>query len=251
MYPSINIGSLALPTTGLLTIFGAYFCLALIERTAVRTRHNPNDVYALGTLGVAAAFIGARLVFVSEFWASYSANPLSIIWPLNNGYNAPAGLLIGVVAAFFYARGKQMPPAKTLNALLPGVLVGLMVLSLKDFLAGPGYGTVTAVPWAISQFGISRHPVQIYELILGAYCLWLWWRLTGQGRADGFVFLAVTAVYSAGRLFLDAFRDNAWITASGFHIWQIIALILLVLCLLLLRRFLFSTVPHPENKPNP
>ena len=58
---------------------------------------------------------------------------------------------------------RQLPPAGTLDALAPGLVVGLMVVSLADFLAGPGYGSETTLFWAIDLFGVRRHPVQLYE----------------------------------------------------------------------------------------
>ncbi len=240
MYPSINLGGFALPTAGLLYIFGAYFALSVIEKTAVRVKHDAEEIYALGTVTLVAGVVGARLVFVSEYWAAFSTNLLSIIWPLNTGYNTWAGLFIALVAGFFYARGKQMPAAKTLDAIGPGLVFGLMIISLKDFLAGPGYGVVSTVPWAISQFGISRHPVQIYELIAGLIALGIWWQMTRHSAQDGLPFLVTTAVYSASRLYLDAFRDNAWLTTNGLHMWQIVSFIFLIVSIFFLRNYLPS-----------
>ena len=248
MYPSINIGSFALPTAGLLYIFGAYFCLGLIEKTAVRVKHDPQDIYALGTTALVAGIVGARLVFVTEYWAAFSSNLVSIVWPLNTGYNGWAGLFIGLAAGFFYARGKQMPAAKTGDALIPGVIFGFIILSVKDFLAGPGFGTVSAVPWALSQFGLSRHPVQIYEILAGLLGLAIWWRLSSKSQMAGFLFWVTTAVYSASRLYLEAFRDNAWLTTSGLHIWQIVCLILLVVSIIFLRNYIIPI--HPQITPN-
>ncbi|MEM7331164.1 MAG: prolipoprotein diacylglyceryl transferase family protein [Chloroflexota bacterium] len=248
MYPAINIAGFALPTAGLLYIFGAYFTLSVIEKTAVWVNHDSEEIYALGTVTLVAGVVGARLVFVSEYWAAFSTNMVSIVWPLNTGYNSWAGLLIGLVAGFFYARGKQMPPAKTLDAIVPGLVFGLMIISLKDFLAGPGYGVISTVPWAISQFGISRHPVQIYELIAGVVSLGIWWRMSRSERRDGLLFLITTGVYSASRLYLDALRDNAWLTTNGLHVWQIISFIILVLCVFYLRYYLPAPTPKTNNQ---
>lgn len=246
MYPTINIGSFALPTAGLLYIFGAYFCLDLLERTAVRVKHDPTQMYALGTTTLVAGIVGARLVFVIEYWAAFRENLLSIVWPLNSGYNSWAGLLIGLTAGFFYARARQLPPAKTLDALVPGVLAGFAIISLKDFLVGPGYGTASTLPWALSQFGISRHPVQIYELLLAVVAFYSWWRMTRRSVQSGFPVLVVTAVYSAGRLYLDAFRENAWLTANGLHVWQLVSFVALIAALFFLRPYL---LPTPKKDP--
>lgn len=242
MIPSINIGPLAIPTAGLLYIFGAYICLEIIEKTAVRLKQNATDIYTLGVLTLAAGIVGARLVFVTEYWAAFRQSLLSIIWPLNTGYNVWAGVFIGAAAGFFYARAKRLPPAATADALLPGLLVGFLVISLADFLAGPGYGTISRLPWAISQFGIKRHPVQIYEILLAVLALLVWWRVTGKPYRAGVPFLMATAVYAAGRLFTDAYRANTLLLPNGLHLWQIVAFGVLVTVVFLLR----FTLPPAE-----
>jgi len=245
MFPTLNIGPLAFPTTGLVIIFGAYLCLTLAEKSAIRLRQNHIALYSLATTGLVAGFVGARLAFVIEYWAAFQENLLGIVWPLNTGYNTWVGLLISVAAMFFYGRFKQLPPAQTLDALAPALITGLMVVSLADFLGGPGLGTLTSVPWGIPQFGIRRHAVQLYELITGASALLLWWQLSKQQRKAGQLFWGVTAVYSAGRLFFDAYRADAWLTANGYHILQIIMLIILLMSLFLLG--LINPFPTADN----
>jgi prolipoprotein diacylglyceryltransferase len=114
------------------------------------------------------------------------------------------------------------------------LIIGLMVVSLADFLGGPGLGTLTSVPWGMSQFGIRRHAVQLYELSIGAAALLLWWQLSKQPGKAGQMVLGVTAVYSTGRLFFDAYRANTPLTANGYHILQIIMLVILLTSLFLL-----------------
>jgi prolipoprotein diacylglyceryltransferase len=41
-------------------------------------------------------------------------------------------------------------------------------------------------------------------------------------------------VYGFGRLFVDAFRADAWVSAGGWHVLQILALLVTLTCLLLL-----------------
>ncbi|HEX6386737.1 MAG TPA: prolipoprotein diacylglyceryl transferase family protein [Anaerolineae bacterium] len=236
MLPTINIGPFVFPTAGLVYIFGVWACLNLIDWSARRLDLEPETTYALGATGVLAGFIGARLTFVALHWPAFQENLLGIVWPLTTGYNAWGGVVVGLAAAFFYGRARQLPPAATLDALAPGLVAGLIVISLADLLAGPGFGTLTLLPWGIEQFGLYRHPVQIYEIIVGIVALLVWWWLAGRRAFAGQLFLATTAVYSAGRLFVDAFRANTWITNDGWHVLQIISLAALLASLLLLAR---------------
>ncbi|MEJ2748498.1 MAG: prolipoprotein diacylglyceryl transferase [Anaerolineae bacterium] len=64
--------------------------------------------------------------------------------------------------------------------------------------------------------------------MVGALALLVWWRLRDQRLFAGQLFLMSVSVYSGGRLLVDAFRDNAWVTAGGYHIVQIISLIVMI-----------------------
>jgi len=233
MFPAINLGPFVLPTAGLLYILGAWFSLSLVERTAKQLGLDSEKTYGVAATAVFGGLIGARLVFVAIYWQAFQNNLVSVIWPLNTGYNLWGGLAIGLAAAFFYGRFHQLPFAATLDTLIPGALVSLIIISLADFLAGPGFGTLTRVPWAITQYSMRRHPVQIYEILVGFTALLVWWRLRDNRLFAGQLFLFTTSVYSGGRLLVDAFRDNAWLSSGGYHILQIISLAVMIITLYL------------------
>jgi prolipoprotein diacylglyceryltransferase len=129
-----------------------------------------------------------------------------------------------------------MALAPTLDALAPLLVIGLIIVSLADFLGGPGFGTNTDMPWGIVQFDVRRHPVQLYEIGVGLAALLAWWMLRDRREFEGQLFLVTTAVACFGRLFVDAFRANAWISNGGWHTLQIICLLITVTCLILLAR---------------
>jgi len=228
MFPVINLGRVVLPTAGLLYILGAWFALSLVERTAKQLKLSSEKTYGAAATALFGGLIGARLTFVAIYWQAFQDNLLGIIWPLNTGYNLWGGLVIGLAAAFFYGRYHKLPAASTLDALAPGLILGLIIVSLADFLAGPGFGALTRVPWAINQYNMRRHPVQIYEVLVGALALLVWWRLRNGRLFQGQLFLLSVSVYSGGRLLVDAFRENAWLSDGGYHILQILSLIVMI-----------------------
>lgn len=236
MIPSLNLGPLVLPTAAFVTILGAWVCLALAERTARWLGLDAEAMSGLVASGLIAGVVGARLTFVALYWPAYQDNLLGIIWPINSGFNALGGLFFGAAAMFFYGRYKQMALASTLDALAPIIVTGLITLSLADFLGGPGFGTNTDMPWGISQFGIRRHPVQLYEIGAGLLALLTWGIIRPRRTFEGELFLMTTAVYCFARLFLDAFRANAWVSSGGWHVIQVLCLLISVGCLILLAR---------------
>lgn len=236
MLPNISLGPLVIPSNGLVIIVGLWIVLTVVERSARKLGLDAEKTYSLAAVALAAGFIGARLVFVVLHWSAFKVNLIGVLWPLTSGYDLWGGLLFAVAAGFFYGRAKQLPPAATLDALAPGIIAALITVSLSDLLAGPGYGLETSLPWAFDVYGINRHPVQIYEIIVAAAAL-VTWRIALPSRSfQGQLFLLTLAVYSGGRLFVDAFRANAWLTDSGIHVVQVISLVVVLACLFLIAR---------------
>jgi phosphatidylglycerol:prolipoprotein diacylglycerol transferase len=236
MLPTLEIGSLVLPTAGLVYILGIWVSLTLVEKAANALDADTSAIYGVATAALISGFISARLFFVATHWDAYRQSPLGIIWPLTSGFNWWAGLALGVAGAFFYARARRLQAGVTLDALAPGLVLAFMTVSLADFLAGPGYGEVSDLPWSVTLFGISRHPVQIYELLAGLAALLAWRYAFVRRTASGQLFLVTIAVYSAGRLMVDAYRANAWLVEGGYHGLQIVSLGVLLISLFLLAR---------------
>ncbi|MCB9007953.1 MAG: prolipoprotein diacylglyceryl transferase [Ardenticatenaceae bacterium] len=251
MFPYVNIGPLAFPSTGLVILLGAWLGLSLVERTAKRLGQNQTLIYGVAATAVFLGFIGARLTYVVQRWPAFRHNLLDIIWPLNTGYVVWGGVVLGLIAAFFYARSKRLALWPTLDALAPGIVFALMMASLADFVGGPGFGSLTAVPWGISQYGVKRHPVQLYEILVGGLALLAWWRSSQRaGHIAGRPFLMATAVYSAARLFVDAFRETAWVTGEGFHILQISSLVILLAALFQIGRMTAPDTTQTHDEPS-
>lgn len=236
MLPALDLGPVSLPTAGLVYILGAWLALSAVERATARLGGDVAHTYQLAVAALASGVVAARLIFVAQRWDAYRQNLLGIVWPLTSGYNVPAGLLVGIAVAVFLARARRLPGWRTLDALAPGLLAALLAHSLADFLAGPGFGVQTDLFWGIDLFGVRRHPVQLYEIATALLALLAWQRAARAGVEPGQPFLLATAVYSAGRLFGDAFRANAPLTASGLHVVQLITFALLLTSLWLLPR---------------
>lgn len=236
MYPTITIGPLVLPSAGLVYIIGAWIALSTVERSAKKLGLEADATYAMAAITVAAGFIGARLLFVIFHWPAYRDNIIGIVWPITSGFNLWGGMFFALSAGLLYGRAKQLPLMASLDALAPGLLVGFIVISLADFLSGPGYGTETDFPLGINLFGITRHAIQIYEILVAIVALIVWWAAYDYRQDDGQLFLMSTTVYAAGRLLVDAFRANTPLTANGYHIVQIISLVVLLACVYLLGR---------------
>lgn len=243
MLPTLNVGPLTLPTANLTYILGIWLALIAVEKAAQRLDLHVPWTYNVAVITLVTAFVIARLAFVATHWSAYQENLLGIVWPLTGGFNLWVGLAAGAAAAFFYGRARRLALGATADALAPGLLVGFLTISLADFLAGPGFGVAADLPWSVNLFGVRRHPVQLYEILAALLGLLVWINIHRKQVAPGQRFLSSIAVYSAGRLFVDAYRANAPLTAGGYHLIQLIALAALLVSIILLMRTAPTVAP--------
>jgi phosphatidylglycerol---prolipoprotein diacylglyceryl transferase len=234
MFPIIHIGPLSIQARGLILLAAFWLAAEAAERGAKRLGLRGDVVYSLAFIAAAAGLIGARLGYVLEHWVAYQ-NDLGSIVALNFNTLSPlAGVVTGVLAGYWYARRKRVANRRLLDALTPGFIVLAGGLALADLASGDAYGSPSSLPWAIELWGAARHPTQVYQLIavivIGVMVL------KSKRSFDGAWFGLFVALYSAVRLFSEAFRGDSE-TISGLRTAQLVSLIVLLIALVLLRRW--------------
>jgi phosphatidylglycerol:prolipoprotein diacylglycerol transferase len=162
-----------------MSALGVLLGLFLAQRTARVVGLNTGLVWNLCVAGLFSALIVQRLLLVLLNWSEVRLHPqwmlaLSMIHhPLLTG----AGVVAGVSVAAIYARHKRMSLPATADALAAPLALGLAFEQLGALLAGSGYGTETAVRWAVTYtspqaarwsgtpLGTPLHPVQAYAAL--------------------------------------------------------------------------------------
>jgi prolipoprotein diacylglyceryl transferase len=238
MLPTLQLGPLALQVPGLVLLAGLWVGLTLSERRARRKGDNPGDLFNLVFIALIAGIIGARLSYAITYPSAFAANPLSLL-SINPGLFDPlAGVFIGICAAAIYIYRKQLPFWSTLDALTPFFAVLAIAQGIAHFAAGSAFGTPTDLPWGINLWGATRHPTQIYEILLAAIILLAVYLIDKSqlGQTSGFTFLSFIALSAAARLFSEAFRGDSTLIGNGFRSAQIISWLVLATCLALLGR---------------
>jgi prolipoprotein diacylglyceryltransferase len=234
MLPVIRLGPLSIQARGLILLAALWLAAEAAERSAKRLGLRGDVVYGLALVAAAAGLIGARLGYVLEHWAAYQSD-LGAIVALNFNTLSPlAGGATAVLAAYLYARRKGVANRRLLDALTPGFIVFAGGLALADLASGDAYGSPSSLPWAIDLWGAARHPTQIYQLlavmVIGLIVL------KTERAFDGAWFGLFGALYAASRLFIEAFRGDSE-TVGGLRTAQVWSLIVLLIMLMLLRRW--------------
>ena len=227
MLTTIRIGPLALPTSPLLIIFGFYAGVWVAASIGSRRGITADHLYNAGFYAAIAALVGGRLGHIVLFFSAYLGDPLSVVSPNLAAFQplAAAGAALALLIA--YQRRYRLPILPLFDAAVAGSLGTLAFVALADLLNGRHFGIPTMLPWAVIQWDVYRHPVQLYELVGILLTLSLLW-LTLDRFLPGMAALAAIGGYAAVRLLVDAFRDQPATIDAGFRLSQIIALAVLV-----------------------
>jgi phosphatidylglycerol:prolipoprotein diacylglycerol transferase len=237
--PVLQIGSLAIQTYPLAMLAAVWVTLAVGARLATRLGIDGDHIYNAGLSGLAAGLVAGRVAHVIVYWPAYRLEPLSIV-----GLNARAfllwpGVLAGAAAFGYYVYRNRLPLAIVLDATLTGGLLGMAIAQLGVWLAGLDPGAPAELPWALTEWGVRRHPVQLYQVVIlllafGAALVVLR-RESRSGRA------AWTALLGYGFClwFIEPFRETSIMLPGGLRALQLVGLAAMLVALMVLR-------PQPE-----
>ena len=238
MYPSLPLGPLSLPTAQILAIVAFWFGLSVMAKVGRRLQLDPDMIWNLGTIALAAGVIVARLSHAVQFWSVYCAEPLLLVSIRPGGLMLWPGVFGVLVAGYLYLIRQGVDPRPVGVAAVFGLLAGGAVLEVSNFLTGAAVGTPGVPPpglsWALTWFGgpsdallfergAVRHPVALYRaigmmLIVGGFLLWDNWRR--PGRLAGQAVLALALL----RLFTDGFAADTRLLGS-LRLTQLVAFV--------------------------
>jgi phosphatidylglycerol:prolipoprotein diacylglycerol transferase len=153
------------------------------------------------------------VVHLLGWWDYYLTRPADI-WQLSpDGLSLWGGLIGGGLLAA--ARLRASPRrARIFDAAAPGVALGIAVGRLGMFLDGAGQGLPSGLPWATTyssalsatpDFGVPRHPAQVYDLLVALALLAILYLTRGR-FGDGKRLWLFVVVYGAARVALGAVR---------------------------------------------
>ena len=206
----IQIGPFHIKTWGLLVGIGLVVGF-LVATWAARKRGLSTDkFYMLAFIGVVGGILGSRFVWAlqpSEISQTLS-HPLRLISVWQPGLTLIGGLIIGFGAAIIYAWRARLPVRKAVDAAAMGLGPTVAIGRIGCYLTGLHPGKATSLPWGINYLGAIRHPIPLYESVLGLLILGLALVLSRRRIPAGITALAVVATYLVFRSLLDLLRAS-------------------------------------------
>ncbi len=213
-----------LAVVGPITIrwYGLAVSLALVIGTIITLREAArrgipeNDILFVILWSIPFGFLGARLLHVVDAWKYYATYPLQILAFQEGGVALYGGLICGVAGGIWAARRRKLPAWRLLDITAPGLILGQALGRLGSFINGDHQGLPTDLPWATSYVNPAslaidsapRHPAQLYELLFDLVVFALLVTLRPRIKWEGGLFLAYAALYSFGRFWISALRDD-------------------------------------------
>jgi len=143
----LHIGSITLPTFGVLAALGLMIALALSQRTARLVHIDPDKLWDAGLLSVLAAFILSRLLLIATHFAAFRQYPILLLAVPSL---TPTGLLLTAIATLLWLHFKRIPILPALDAWAPCATLIWTFLALGHFAEGsdPGLRVPSVAPYA-------------------------------------------------------------------------------------------------------
>jgi phosphatidylglycerol:prolipoprotein diacylglycerol transferase len=226
-----ELGPLAVRWFGLLALVGLGLAVWLSLRELRRRGLGRQPALDALAWGLPAGLLVGRLVHVLGWWDFYLTNP-SAIWQLNvDGLSLWGALLGGLAIASARLKRDPLRRRRILDVIAPNVGLGIAIGRLGAFLDGHGQGLPSDLPWATQyasplaatpDFGVPRHPAQVYDALI-AISLFALLSRAPPGWPAGSRLGAFLVLYGVARLVLASVRlDPAFL--FGLQIEQILAL---------------------------
>ena len=260
MLPVLQLAGASIPVPPIILLIGLYVALDVAQRQAARRGVDGNKAYNLGFNTLVIGLLAARLAFVLINLDVYLAiRPvgrmlIAFVTPLLGSEIPLVGLAAGLLYAAFYIRRNQFKWARVADAYAVGAAVFLVSIWLAHFASGDSYGIQTTLPWGINLWNATRHPTQIYNLLISAGILYLLLRVepvpigvhkkkkkksSRRNKKSGGMRFTPSYNGFAAQLFfmltgltiviLEPLRADSRVVLGNLRIWQIAGLLALLI----------------------
>lgn len=223
----IELGPFVIRWYGIMMALMILLAVVMAYRYGPRFGVPPQELDRLTIPFIIIAVIGARVGYVLSHPAEF-ANPLEILRIDRGGLTSHGAIAGALILLWVTSRRRNLSFWSLADTTAWAVPLGNVFVRFGNFMNGELYGDITRLPWTVTFPGVSgpRHPLQIYEMILGLIVLLIAVRVANRRRFPGELFWTVMILSSIGRIFLDLLRSEdrvLWVLTLG-HIPAIVLL---------------------------
>jgi phosphatidylglycerol:prolipoprotein diacylglycerol transferase len=144
------------------------------------------------------------------------------------------GLLVAGLVILIYLQRNRVSMRLFGDAIAPGLALASVIGNIGAFLGGEALGAPSDLFWAIEIGGAARHPIQLYEVVVGLIVVGFLLYIRQHRPWPGFQFWLFIILYGTSRLVLEIFRARPHLIGDGFLTVQILALTAIIIALLVM-----------------
>jgi phosphatidylglycerol:prolipoprotein diacylglycerol transferase len=231
---TIRLGGIEIPIRwyGVLIMTAVLVAAWIVSREIRRRGEDPEFVWDAMVWVLIAGIIGARLWYVVNDilggGSHFVQEPIRIFFITEGGLHIYGAILLGGLAAYYYARRHKIDMWLVMDSVAPGLLIGQAIARPANFINQELYGQPTELPWGINIDAAHRlppynnldlypeettrfHPTFAYEMLWNilAAGLLLWISRRFKDRIKpGTVFAGWLVLAGLGRFLIESFRPD-------------------------------------------
>jgi len=245
------IGRLTIYSYGLMMAVGFLAAYHLAVRRAKKVGFGADVMGNMWLWSLVGGIIGARAYFVIQHWQVFRDNLPSMFFIWHGGLVWQGGVIVAVIASFFYLKHKKVSPLAGFDIAAPATMLGLAFGRVGCLLNGCCYGKVCKLdwlPWPLKlTFPPGSHPYRAYlgeasaqphsppvyatqiysivDVLIICLVLQIFFRYK---KNDGEVFTLMAMLYGVHRFVIEFFRDEPAL-AFGLTDDQLLCIVIFVI----------------------
>lgn len=148
---------------GTMMVIGFLLAVLLMRRLMRGQGQNPDYITNVALYALIAGVIGARILYVIDYWPSYREDLFSVFAVWQGGLVYLGGVAVAMAVVLLYLFAQRLPVRMYLDVLSIGLMLGLSFGRIGCFLNGCCFGRVTDCPLGVRfPYGSPAFVNQVY-----------------------------------------------------------------------------------------
>ncbi len=244
-----KLGPLTVHTYGVAMAAAFLAGLLLVHHEAKRKGFNPEISYDIVLFAMIGGIIGARLVYVLDYWRDFAGHPAQVFAIWTGGLIFYGGLIGGTLAVVAVIKLRKLSVGKVADMVAPAMAIGSAIGRVGCFANGCCYGKATSGFLGVTYtnelasarpLGVSLYPTQLFEVAYNLVILGILWWARPKLKSDGLLFWMYITLYGFFRFIIEFFRADP-VFYLGMSASQLFSLVMLVVGLAVIFIYYFRT----------
>lgn len=226
---AIELGPLTFRAYGIMIALGVLAAVWLAGRRFAERGYPSDHATGMAMWAVPAGVVGARLYHVVTDWQKFEGNWGDAFKIWEGGLGILGGVLAGAVAGLAYLRRHGIASGVGLDVVAPTLPLAQAIGRWGNWFNQELFGGPTELPWGLEIDPENRpdahvdaetfHPTFLYEWLWNLAVVVVLLRVDRARRlASGYLFAAYLALYSIGRLWVEALRVDEANEIAGVRV---------------------------------